>query len=195
MHNIFFLITLFPGMLLLLTKWIPVLCRRSTFFQYLLCLFLITIMNCLFFRQHLVVVFSLICILFLPFILFFVEYIFVERQWKKLLTIYKKNRIIIQSIVWFPVLEEIIFRFFIYQYCELFDFNNIQYVLLATFSFVIAHIFYQGVSSIVKILFSFILSILFLLTLNIFLTIIIHCIFNFLVYIVRTSKYENRHNW
>ncbi|EAD4808788.1 CPBP family intramembrane metalloprotease, partial [Listeria monocytogenes] len=25
MHNIFFLITLFPGMLLLLTKWIPVL--------------------------------------------------------------------------------------------------------------------------------------------------------------------------
>ncbi|HEM1135727.1 TPA: CPBP family intramembrane metalloprotease, partial [Listeria monocytogenes] len=83
-----------------------------------------------------------------------------------------------------------IFRFFIYQYCELFDFSNIQYILLATFSFVIAHIFYQGVSSIVKILFSFILSILFLLTLNIFLTIIIHCIFNFLVYIVRTSKYE-----
>ncbi|WP_321221015.1 CPBP family intramembrane glutamic endopeptidase, partial [Listeria monocytogenes] len=170
-------------MLLLLTKWIPVLSRKSTFFQYLLCLFLITIMNSLFFRQQFVVVLSLICILFLPFILFFVEYIFVERQWKKLLTIYKKNKIIIQSIVWFPVLEEIIFRFFIYQYCELFDFSNIQYILLATFSFVIAHIFYQGVSSIVKILFSFILSILFLLTLNIFLTIIIHCIFNFLVYI------------
>ncbi len=182
-------------MLLLLTKWIPVLSRKSTFFQYLLCLFLITIMNSLFFRQQFVVVLSLICILFLPFILFFVEYIFVERQWKKLLTIYKKNKIIIQSIVWFPVLEEIIFRFFIYQYCELFDFSNIQYILLATFSFVIAHIFYQGVSSIVKILFSFILSILFLLTLNIFLTIIIHCIFNFFSYIVRTSKYENHRNW
>ncbi|EAC6477296.1 CPBP family intramembrane metalloprotease, partial [Listeria monocytogenes] len=25
--------------------------------------------------------------------------------------------------------------------------------------------------------------------------IIIHCIFNFLVYIVRTSKYENHRNW
>ncbi|EAD3287227.1 CPBP family intramembrane metalloprotease, partial [Listeria monocytogenes] len=25
--------------------------------------------------------------------------------------------------------------------------------------------------------------------------IIIHCIFNFLVYIVRTSKYENHHSW
>ncbi|EAC8004194.1 CPBP family intramembrane metalloprotease, partial [Listeria monocytogenes] len=24
---------------------------------------------------------------------------------------------------------------------------------------------------------------------------IIHCIFNFLVYIVRTSKYENHRNW
>ncbi|ENU4936234.1 CPBP family intramembrane glutamic endopeptidase [Listeria monocytogenes] len=152
-------------------------------------------MNCLFFRQHLVIIFSLICIFFLPFILFFVEYILVERQWKKLLTIYKKNRIIIQSIVWFPVLEEIIFRFFIYQYCELFDFSNIQYILLATFSFVIAHIFYQGVSSIVKILFSVILSTLFLLTLNIFVTIIIHCIFNFLVYIVRTGKYESHHSW
>lgn len=68
-------------------------------------------MNSLFFRQQFVVVLSLICILFLPFILFFVEYIFVERQWKKLLTIYKKNKIIIQSIVWFPVLEEIIFLF------------------------------------------------------------------------------------
>ncbi|HHQ1285141.1 TPA: CPBP family glutamic-type intramembrane protease, partial [Listeria monocytogenes] len=72
---------------------------------------------------------------------------------KSCLLFIKKNKIIIQSIVWFPVLEEIIFRFFIYQYCELFDFSNIQYILLATFSFVIAHIFYQGVSSIVKILF------------------------------------------
>ncbi|ECL0000819.1 CPBP family intramembrane metalloprotease, partial [Listeria monocytogenes] len=26
-------------------------------------------------------------------------------------------------------------------------------------------------------------------------TIIIHCIFNFLVYIVRTGKYESHHSW
>ncbi|EFS02716.1 caax amino protease family protein [Listeria seeligeri FSL S4-171] len=39
-------------------------------------------------------------------------------------------------------------------------------------------------------IFSVVLGIIFLLTLNVFVTIIIHCIFNFLIYIVRNSKYN-----
>lgn len=182
-------------MLLLLTKWIPILNRKSTFFQYLLCLCIIAVINCFFFRQSLVVVLSAFGVFCLPFILLFIEYILIEKHFKKLIAIYKRNKIIIQSVVHFPILEEFIFRYFIYQYCILFDFNNIQFILLSTFAFVIAHIFYQGATSIVKTIFSVTLSIIFLLTLNIFIAILIHCIFNFLVYIVRVSKYDSSHNW
>ncbi len=177
-------------MLLLLTKWIPLLKRKSTFFQYLICLGVVTFIECLFFRQSIGMILSMISVLILPFVLFFIEYVLIEKQFKKLIYIYKKNKIIIQSVIYFPILEEFIFRYFIFQYCILFGFNDIQFILLSTLAFVLAHVFYQGVTSVVKLIFSVVLGIIFLLTLNVFVTIIIHCIFNFLIYIVRNSKYN-----
>ncbi|MBC1480942.1 CPBP family intramembrane metalloprotease [Listeria seeligeri] len=194
MHNLLFLLTLFPGMLLLLTKWMPLLKRKSTFFQYLISLGVVTFIECLFFRQSIGMILSIISVLILPFVLFFIEYVLIERQFKKLIYIYKKNKIIIQSVIYFPILEEFIFRYFIFQYCILFGFNDIQFILLSTLAFVLAHVFYQGVTSVVKVIFSVVLGIIFLLTLNVFVTIIIHCIFNFLIYIVRNSKYNNYYN-
>ncbi|MBC1540100.1 CPBP family intramembrane metalloprotease [Listeria seeligeri] len=194
MHNLLFLLTLFPGMLLLLTKWMPLLKRKSTFFQYLISLGVVTFIECLFFRQSIGMILSIISVLILPFVLFFIEYVLIERQFKKLIYISKKNKIIIQSVIYFPILEEFIFRYFIFQYCILFGFNDIQFILLSTLAFVLAHVFYQGVTSVVKVIFSVVLGIIFLLTLNVFVTIIIHCIFNFLIYIVRNSKYNNYYN-
>ncbi len=194
LHNLLFLLTLFPGMLLLLTKWMPLLKRKSTFFQYLISLGVVTFIECLFFRQSIGMILSIISVLILPFVLFFIEYVLIERQFKKLIYIYKKNKIIIQSVIYFPILEEFIFRYFIFQYCILFGFNDIQFILLSTLAFVLAHVFYQGVTSVVKVIFSVVLGIIFLLTLNVFVTIIIHCIFNFLIYIVRNSKYNNYYN-
>lgn len=181
-------------MLLLLTKWMPLLKRKSTFFQYLISLGVVTFIECLFFRQSIGMILSIISVLILPFVLFFIEYVLIERQFKKLIYISKKNKIIIQSVIYFPILEEFIFRYFIFQYCILFGFNDIQFILLSTLAFVLAHVFYQGVTSVVKVIFSVVLGIIFLLTLNVFVTIIIHCIFNFLIYIVRNSKYNNYYN-
>ncbi|MFL2072609.1 CPBP family intramembrane glutamic endopeptidase [Marinilactibacillus psychrotolerans] len=134
-------------------------------------------------------------VLVLPFLLFFIEHLVIEKNYNKLISIYKKNKIIIQSIIYFPILEELIFRLYIYQYSLLFEYNIFQYIILSTFAFVIAHIFYQGVSSSVKSVFSLAMNIVFILTLNIFVTILIHTIFNFFVYLLKINKYDSYKNW
>ncbi|EMF0059266.1 CPBP family intramembrane metalloprotease [Enterococcus hirae] len=195
MHDLLFLVTLFPGMFLLLTKRLPIIGKKSNFFQYLICLFCVIIINGFFFQGSLLVLISIILVLSIPFLLFTLEYVMLENKINKLFSIYKKNKIVIQSVVHFPILEETIFRYFIYQYCLFFGYNSFQYILLSTFAFVIAHIFYQGASSIIKSIFSLILNLIFILTLNIFVTISIHIIFNFFVYLTKISSYDKYKNW
>nr|MBO1355295.1 CPBP family intramembrane metalloprotease [Enterococcus sp. DIV0212c] len=195
MHDLLFLITLFPGMFLLLTKRLPIIGKKSNFFQYLICLSLVTIINGFFFQQSWFVLIAAISVLILSFLLFAVEYLILEKKYNKLLSVYRKNRTVIQSIVHFPILEELIFRYFIYQYCLILGYENFQYILLSTFAFVIAHIFYQGAASTVKCIFALTLSLVFILTLNIFVTILIHSLFNFFVYLMRISMYDSYKNW
>ncbi|MCB5953282.1 CPBP family intramembrane metalloprotease [Enterococcus sp. BWT-B8] len=182
-------------MFLLLTKRFPIIGRKSNFSQYLICLFCVIIINGFFFQGSLPILISIVLVLSTPFLLFALEYAILEKKINKIISIYKKNKIVVQSVVHFPILEETIFRYFIYQYCLLFGYNSLQYILLSTFAFVIAHIFYQGASSIIKSTFSLVLNLAFIFTLNLFVTISIHIIFNFFVYLIRISSYDKYKNW
>jgi len=190
LHEWLFVLTLYPGALLLVLRRIPIIRKKSGFFLYLVCLSTVAVGNLLLFERDVIILKSIGFALVIPFILFSFEYLVIEKNYKKLNSTYKKNRVIIQSIVQFPILEELIFRYFIYQYCILFGFNAIQYVILSTGSFVIAHVFYQGYSSIIKTVFSICLNIIFLMTMNVFITISIHIVFNFFVYLMKTTQYD-----
>jgi len=187
---VLFLFTVYPGMLFFILQKLPIISRKSGFFQYLSTLFIVTIINGFLFPQSSIILIGGSSLLIASFGLFAVEYILVEKKYNNLIAVYRKNRVVIQSVVQFPLLEELIFRYFIYQHCLYFGFNTIQYVLLSTLSFVIAHMFYQGAGSAVKIIFSFSLNCVFLLTKDIFVVIAIHIIFNFFVYLMRISKYD-----
>lgn len=182
-------------MFLLLTKKFPIIGKKSSFFQYLICLFCVITINGFFFQRSLPILILIFLVLSMPFLLFILEYVILESKSNTLFSIYKKNKIVIQSVVCFPILEETIFRYFIYQYCLFFGYNNFQYILLSTFAFVIAHIFYQGASSIIKSIFSLVLNLIFILTVNIFVTISIHIIFNFFIYLIKINSYNKYKNW
>ncbi|WP_425482882.1 CPBP family intramembrane glutamic endopeptidase [Listeria valentina] len=93
----------------------------------------------------------------------------------------------------YPILEEVNFRYFIYLYGTLFNYSSIQYLLIATLTFFLSHLVYQGNSSLIKIIFSFIQTVLFLLTQNIFLCIFIHISFNIFVYL--TNNYYKKNHY
>lgn len=194
MPNLLFLVTLFPGLLLFFSKKIPNLNNKSTFFQYLFNLSIVSVANMLFFKQY-VLLFSVICILILPRILIFIEYIFLQKGCKNILFLYKKNRVIIDSIVSYPLWEEVNFRFYIYQFCIFWGYNQFQFLLLSTLAFVVSHIFYQGNSSVIKIIFASALAVVFIVTRNVFITILIHNVFNFYVYMIKVTKYGDSGKW
>lgn len=194
MPNLLFLVTLFPGLLLFFSKKTPNLNNKSTFFQYLFNLSIVSVVNMLFFKQY-VLLFSVICILILPEILTFFEYTFLHKGCKDMIFLYKKNRVVIDSIVSYPIWEEVNYRFFIYRFCVLFDYNQFQFVLLSTMTFVISHMFYQGNSSAIKIVFAGVLAVVFIVTRNVFITILIHSVFNFYVYMIKVTKYDGLGKW
>ncbi|WP_396335400.1 type II CAAX prenyl endopeptidase Rce1 family protein [Clostridium sp.] len=98
-----------------------------------------------------------------------------------------------------PILEEIIFKYYLLKYVmEIFILNvyveGIIFIVINAIVFTIAHISTQKIKAIIKIVFSIISSIIFILINNIYICIIIHIIFNAIVYISTISKYSGRIN-
>jgi len=152
-------------------------------------------MNALLFFERLNILASACFVLVLPLVLFSIEYTIVSKGYNNLKeiytilnAIYKKNKVNIQSIIYFPILEELIFRYYIYQYWLFLEINIFYYIIISSVAFVLAHIFYQGFTSIVKLIFSFSLNLVFIVTQNVFVGIVIHIIFNFFVYLIHTNK-------
>ncbi|WP_261976174.1 CPBP family glutamic-type intramembrane protease, partial [Lactobacillus crispatus] len=65
-------------------------------------------------------------------------------------------------LVFFPIFEEVVYRFFIFKYCSVLGFSGIQAMIFATLCFEFSHIYYLGFKAINKLFFSFIQSMLFL---------------------------------
>ncbi|ECB9822784.1 CPBP family intramembrane metalloprotease, partial [Listeria monocytogenes] len=75
-------------MFLLLTKRLPIIGRKSNFFQYLICLFCVIIINGFFFQVSLPILISIVLVLSMPFLLFTLEYVMLEKKINKLFSIY-----------------------------------------------------------------------------------------------------------
>ncbi|MFX0549375.1 type II CAAX prenyl endopeptidase Rce1 family protein [Hathewaya histolytica] len=94
-----------------------------------------------------------------------------------------------------PVLEEIIFKHYLFKYvAQIFNFDMyakcIIFVVLNSIVFVIAHISTQKQGAIIKLVFSIVSSIIFITLSNIYICIIIHIIFNAMVYVSKIVQYS-----
>ncbi|MGX7774230.1 CPBP family glutamic-type intramembrane protease [Limosilactobacillus fermentum] len=90
-------------------------------------------------------------------------------------------------IVMFPLFEELNFRYFLYLETKMLSISVIAFIILSTLSFFLTHLLYQGISAYIKLLFSFGQAVLLVLSNSIILVILVHIIFNILVFLDRLS--------
>lgn len=102
----------------------------------------------------------------------------------RILSITEKN----QSIFIFPILEELHFRWLIYNVGELLSITNMEFLIISALAFGIAHIPYLGEKSLYKTFQGVLLAALFL-KLGVLVTILCHLFFNIFVYL----NQENSH--
>ncbi|WP_376716180.1 CPBP family intramembrane glutamic endopeptidase [Vagococcus lutrae] len=92
------------------------------------------------------------------------------------------------SVVLYPVIEEINFRYNLFQIMTTLNFSNFQFMILSTLSFTITHVISQGNRSLIKLFFALYQSLIFVVFENIYLNILTHVIFNFFVSIDKNNK-------
>ncbi|WP_240046863.1 CPBP family intramembrane glutamic endopeptidase [Staphylococcus aureus] len=91
-------------------------------------------------------------------------------------------------LIAYPILEELNFRYFLYNFSLIYHYHYIQYIILSVLTFVFSHFLYQGKSSIIKIFFATMQTLVYLCFRDIFINIIVHMIFNILVFSSQMKK-------
>ncbi|HGO3367875.1 TPA: CPBP family intramembrane glutamic endopeptidase [Staphylococcus aureus] len=106
---------------------------------------------------------------------------------KNLFDFYNKNsKFILSVLIAYPMLEELNFRYFLYNFSLIYHY--IQYIILSVLTFVFSHFLYQGKSFIIKIFFATMQTLIYLCFRDIFINIIVHMIFNILVFSSQMKK-------
>lgn len=188
-HSLLFFLTCFPGILLILLRKNKYFKYYGEFYKYIFVLVAIIITNVCFYSGNVYMYICVLLVLIVPTIIYIVEKIMIDN--KNILDFYNNNsKFILSVLIAYPFLEELNFRYFIFLFSQLYGYNVMQYIILSVLTFVFSHFLYQGKSSIVKLLFATIQAIIYFSFENIFLNIIIHMIFNILVYSSRMKKFK-----
>lgn len=184
-----FLITCFPGILLVILRNISKFRYISEFYKYLISISFVILFNSLFFINFWKEYVEVIILLVIPITIFLLERKFLnfERRKSKLAT---NDKIALLSIVLYPIMEELNYRYFILIYSSLLGYSSVQFIMISTLTFVFSHFLYQGNMSLIKIVFSFIQASVMVFTNNVFIVIGIHVIFNVLVYFEKSKSYN-----
>lgn len=187
--NIKIIITIFPGILLLLLNTIPKIKQFKSIDKYSIALIFIVIINLLnnlnYQIQFLCVIVSVLC-------LFVIEYIFIEWRridYRKFVFVLSKIKKPMYIMCLYPLCEELIYRYFFYQFISEFKYKNILFCVLSISCFVFVHFYNQKYKSLFKIPFAIVECILFIYFKNVYLCILVHAFFNVAVYSFNISKY------
>lgn len=190
-HNVIIILTLFPGIVILLINRIPFLKRKNEMDKYAVCLAADVFINL--YMNDRTLALPVLLLFLCPCILFILEYLLKDRGKKKiakLLSLRKQMKKPFYVMLAYPVFEEFIYRSFVYQILGDSDATLLAYLLLSSGVFVFAHFFTQHVKSLYKIPFAVLEGLIYFYTKNIAFCIIIHMAFNMFVYAYNETKYS-----
>lgn len=188
-HSIGIYLTLFPGIIMFFIK-------ERSLRSYCYALTIPIIINVLIFSDYKLLL-LILTIITAPILIYYIEKsIHIKRIYKNIDKNISTGLLIIGII---PILEEFIFKYYLFEYISvIFSLNvcveGIIFIVINAIVFIIAHISTQKQKALIKIVFAIISSTIFILIKNIYICIIIHSIFNAIVYISTISKYSGRIN-
>ncbi len=181
-------LTIFPGVFTGLFRKLPGLNRLKEMSRYVCSLMLIVILSWVYldndYRFILPVAMMIICFLF--------EYVVInwgKFEPLKLRFCIQKMKKPIEIMIIVPYLEELIFRHYLFIGLERFELGAVGFLCISTISFVFAHIFSQGLSSLSKLPLSLCNAILYLMFQNFALCAIVHMGYNIMAYEYNALKY------
>lgn len=188
--NILFIITVFPGIILFLLERFSIFNKLISIERYVFALAIVSSINLIYSKS---LIYPLLIIIMIPIILFLFEYMNLKdesKTFKKVSFYIREMKRFYLILVLIPIMEELVFRYFIYEISIIFKYTLWQYILLSVLSFTFVHFFEQGAKALIKIPFALIQSIVFLYSMNIYICFLIHIIFNILVYLFNISRYS-----
>lgn len=193
LNYILIFLTIFPGIILFIMEKLPKVQRIQSHDKYTIAILAVVFLNGLVFKEVIVISCLMLCLI-VPYIF---EYIF--NEWKSFSM--RNMRFEFNSLkqpffvmVLYPVCEEYIYRFFLYYHIS----NTIKvpwvFVIISVMSFLFCHFTTQKHKSIYKLPLAIIECIVFLYFNNIFICIIIHMVYNILVYSHNARAYLRNYN-
>ncbi|HEG7391629.1 TPA: CPBP family intramembrane metalloprotease [Staphylococcus aureus] len=185
--GLMFFLTCFPGILLICIRKVPYFKYLTEFHKYILVLIIVLIIDMCLFLSYINIYLSVFVIIITPVIIYITEKSLLFN--KNLFDFYNKNsKFILSVLIAYPILEELNFRYFLYNFSLIYHYHYIQYIILSVLTFVFSHFLYQGKSSIIKIFFATMQTLIYLCFRDIFINIIVHKIFNILVFSSQMKK-------
>lgn len=183
-HSIIAYLTMFPGLIFLFLK-------KESIYIYTTILAIVNMINGIWFKEWIMLA-LLVLIIITPLLLYKLEKTIIE---KKVHLPFTKLEMSGLCVIFFvPLFEELIFRYFLYKHIKSATFIqlniNFVFLFLSTATFLVAHIKKLKIKAIYKSVFAVGLSGIFLVTKEIWVCIIIHMIFNGVVYLSRIPKME-----
>ena len=188
-------ITIFPGILTLLLDRIGKLRKIKSIERYIIALALVSLLNLLTFHKNSEFILIILC----STLLFVFEYLILlknkESFKKDIKYCYANMKDGYLIIILYPFFEEFVYRFAIYQISIKLGYSLWQYFVLSVFSFIFAHYYSQGFEAVKKVPFAIVQCVFYILFKDIYICIIIHIVFNIMVYLYRVSSYKNKRRY
>lgn len=151
--GLMFFLTCFPGILLICIRKVPYFKYLTEFHKYILVLIIVLIIDMCLFLSYTNIYLCVFVIIITPVIIYITEKSLLFN--KNLFDFYNKNsKFILSVLIAYPILEELNFRYFLYNFSLIYHYHYIQYIILSVLTFVFSHFLYQGKSSIIKIFFA-----------------------------------------
>ncbi|MEK1353698.1 CPBP family intramembrane metalloprotease [Limosilactobacillus fermentum] len=179
--NVLLIFTTFPGIIYVLFNAISIFRYLKMSTIYLGTLIVLVFFDCCVLDKKILILVLVILLLPLGYASFEKKLLNLNRN------ILLKNMNYFRLIVMFPLFEELNFRYFLYLETKMLSISVIAFIILSTLSFFLTHLLYQGISAYIKLLFSFGQAVLLVLSNSIILVILVHIIFNILVFLDRLS--------
>lgn len=186
LNFLFFVLLTMPGAFINFLKKIPVFRYNTSGNLYLFILFIYILFFSFLSNNYYLItlIFSIALVLVLPLIIELKIWKFSSVKNRVLRIIFNNSSLFI-----FPILEELNYRWLIYNVGQKLDITCFSYIIISSLAFGISHIPYLGNKSIYKIIQGFLLAFIFL-KFGVLSSILCHALFNIFVYVYRIEMKE-----
>ena len=190
MNELLFCICLCPGVFIFLIDKIPLFKKLDSYTVYFFILLVISIFDIVILKSNLYRIFIVITIS----IILFIVFLFLDKNDKTFCSKLKLNfRYLYKPfliIVLFPVCEEIIFRFSLFSFGTLIGLEKIHCFIISIVFFIVHHIYKEKLNCLKLLPFSIVISFIYFYIENILLCVLLHMLYNLLIYIYNINKYK-----